>query len=574
MSIKEKITSLLFSPKPKKTAEGEEELPQTWAEETAEPPVTGILDQSLLELPAEHPINRLYDQRRKEHGYLPSPRICLDEDGVLPEEMVLKERNRLQTILKGACLARMKEARGKDQVKKKKEEAQEGPPVLEAKPFFFLSADKLFAWMIVFPPVGEGAELTRELIYQAMITQGISYGVNTKLVDRLPRDDRRYFTLFLVAKGKPAFDGKNGNIVDNFPRVIERILEVDEYDQVDYTALNLIRNVKQGQEICRLIKPTEGEPGRTVLDQEVPAKSGKSVPLPQGKNTEISEDGLSLLASIAGHVEFSGRSFQVKPVMDIPGNVDFSTGNITFLGDVNVHGDVLSGFSVRAMGNIHVDGAIEAGCTVEAGGDLVVVKGILGDGSTVVRAQRCVFSKYVENSTIYVRENLQTDCIINGNVYCDGEVQVRSGRGCIMGGRVWAAKLVSAQSVGSQSECKTAIALGGLPCTNFEREVVAQELRELEIEMEKLEAQLDSPVKASLLGKLRMKLSVSELKLRQMEDDLMDIKLELNEKNDGRLECGIAYPGTELTFGDEVLRLRQESRQCIAKLLYGEIVLM
>ena len=148
MSIKEKITSLLFSPKPKKTAEGEEELPQTWAEETAEPPVTGILDQSLLELPAEHPINRLYDQRRKEHGYLPSPRICLDEDGVLPEEMVLKERNRLQTILKGACLARMKEARGKDQVKKKKEEAQEGPPVLEAKPFFFLSADKLFAWMI------------------------------------------------------------------------------------------------------------------------------------------------------------------------------------------------------------------------------------------------------------------------------------------------------------------------------------------------------------------------------------------------------------------------------------------
>ena len=105
MSIKEKITSLLFSPKPKKTAEGEEELPQTWAEETAEPPVTGILDQSLLELPAEHPINRLYDQRRKEHGYLPSPRICLDEDGVLPEEMVLKERNRLQTILKGACLS-------------------------------------------------------------------------------------------------------------------------------------------------------------------------------------------------------------------------------------------------------------------------------------------------------------------------------------------------------------------------------------------------------------------------------------------------------------------------------------
>ena len=66
-------------------------------------------------------------------------------------------------------------------------------------------------------------------------------------------------------------------------------------------------------------------------------------------------------------------------MLDIPGNVDFSTGSINFLGDINIKGDVLSGFTVRAMGNIHVDGVIEAGSAVEAGGDLVVVKGILGD---------------------------------------------------------------------------------------------------------------------------------------------------------------------------------------------------
>ena len=150
------------------------------------------------------------------------------------------------------------------------------------------------------------------------------------LADRLAHDENRYFNLFLLARGKPAFDGQNGNIVDSFPRVIERVLQVNEYDQVDYTALNLIHNVKEGQEICRLIRPTEGEPGRTVLDQEIPAKSGKTVPLPKGRNTEISEDGEALVATISGHVEFTGRSFQVKPVLDIPENVDFSTGNIKF----------------------------------------------------------------------------------------------------------------------------------------------------------------------------------------------------------------------------------------------------
>ena len=119
--------------------------------------------------------------------------------------------------------------------------------------------------------------------------------------------------------------------------------------------------------------------------------------------------------------------------MDIPGNVDFSTGNINFLGDVNIRGDVLSGFTVRAMGNIQVAGVIEAGSVVEAGGDLIVVKGILGDGTAIIRSHRSLFSKYIENSTIYVRENLQTDCIINSHIYSDGEVLVRSGRGTIMG---------------------------------------------------------------------------------------------------------------------------------------------
>ena len=445
--------------------------------------------------------------------------------------------------------------------------------VLDARPCFFLSADKLYAWVFVLPPVGAGEELSRDMLYRAMVQQGISYGVNTRLADRLSHDERKYFTLYPIAKGKPAFDGENGNIIDRFPRVIERVLEVDEYDQVDYTALNLIRNVKEGEEICRLIKPTEGEPGCTVLGQEIPARSGKSVPLPKGRNTEISEDGTLLLASISGDVEFTGHSFQVKPVLDIPGNVDFSTGSINFLGDVNIRGDVLSGFTVRAMGTVQVAGVVEAGSTVEAGGDLIVVKGILGDGTTVIRSHRSIFSKYIENSTIYVRENLQTDCIINSYIYSDGEVLVRSGRGTIIGGRIWAAKKISASAVGARSECRTAVALGGLPFTNFERELVQRELKVLEMELEKLECQLDSTSKSSLLDKTRSKLMVAELKLKQLESELADLKIEADEKNKGRLECGVAYPGTEISFGDETFRVRQESRQCVATLLHGEIVL-
>ena len=238
-----------------------------------------------------------------------------------------------------------------------------------------------------------------------------------------------------------------------------------------------------------------------MTNQVVPAKSGKAVPLPRGRNTEISEDGDTLIASMPGHVEFSGSTFQVKPVLDIDGDVDFSTGNIKFVGDVNIKGDVLSGFTVKAMGNIYVGGVVETGSTVEAGGDLTVVKGILGDGTTVIRAGRCIFAKYIENATIFVRENLQTDCIVNGRIYCDGDVIIRSGRGSIIGGRVWAAKLISASAIGARSEVKTSVSLGGLPCATLEKDLVRQKLTRLTEELERLDAQLDSPAKTSLIGR-------------------------------------------------------------------------
>ncbi len=583
MSLKEKLTSLLRGPKGKEPAEEEPSVRQGPEEQTAAAPPSfaPTEDPAVLKLPSEHPMNQLYSLRRKEAGYLPTPWLNLDEEGALPQDMVAKEKNRLQAGLKSACNSRLKAVKNGDKDKRKKDEGKDGGEGaqkgagLDAYPWFFLSADKLYAWVLVFPPSENGKELTRDILMRAMEEQNITYGVDGRLVDRLSHDDRRYFNLFLLAKGKPAFDGKNGNIVDYFPRVVERVLEVDEYDQVDYTALNLIHNVKEGQEICRLIRPTEGEPGCTVLGQEIPAKSGKSVPLPKGRNTELSEDGDALIALTSGHVEFTGRSFQVKPVLDIAGDVDFSTGNIKFLGDVNIKGDVLTGFTVRAMGSIWVGGVIEAGSTVEAGGDLTVVKGILGDGTTTVRSQRCIFSKYIENATIYVRENLQTDAIINGSIYCDGEVLVRSGRGTIMGGRVWAAEKVSAATVGSKSECRTSITLGGLPCTNFEREQVRRELKALEMELEKLECQLDSPAKASLIGKVRVKMNTAELRLQQLEEDLEDIQEELRgREEEGRLECGVAYAGTEISIGEEMMRLRQEERQCIAKMVCGEIIVM
>ena len=580
MSFKDKLSSLLFRSQRTEEAADEPLLPEQELspQETPGQQEDASSDPSHLEIPLDHPIRQLHDLRQQENGPLPPLRLVMDEEGVLPPDMIEKEKTRLQASLKNVCGTRWKAAkgrtRGKHGKKRAEEEAEEEPLIMDARPWFHISSDKLYAWMLVFPPVGQGAELSRDMIYQALAAQGISYGLDTALVDRISHDRDRYFCLYLVATGKPAFDGRNGNIVDYFPRVLQRTLEVNEFGQVDYTSLNLICNAEEGQEVCRLIRPTDGEPGRTVTDQEIPAKNGKDVPLPKGRNTEISEDGEALIATMPGHVEFTGRCFQIKPVLDIDGDVDFSTGNIKFVGDVNIKGDVLSGFSVKAMGNIYVGGVVESGSSVESGGDLTVVKGILGGGTTIIRSSRCVFSKYIENAIISVKENLQTDCVVNSKVYCGGEVVVRSGRGSIMGGRTWAAKKISASAVGAKSEVRTAVALGGRPCANFERDLLRRELRELSQELERLEDQPDSTTKSSLLGKVRMRSSVAEHKLKLLEENLAAEPAAPTDPEGARMECGVAFAGTEISFGDEFLRLRHETHQCVAKLVCGEIVLM
>ena len=234
MSLKDKIASILFGSKAEAESAGEDlraeglnpESPDPRSEAAASAPE----DPALIKLPGEHPLIQLYSQRRREAGAMPAPRLCMDEDGTLPEDMIRREKSRLQSALKTACNFRMKSMKDNGSRSKKDGDAgaAEGPQGADALPWFHISANKLYAWVMVFPPMGEGQELTRAMLYQALQGQGIAYGINERLADRLSHDDQRYFHLFLIAQGKPAFDGKNGNIVDYFPRVVERILAVDE----------------------------------------------------------------------------------------------------------------------------------------------------------------------------------------------------------------------------------------------------------------------------------------------------------------------------------------------------------
>lgn len=525
------------------------------------PEATAPKDPYLLELPPEHAVHKLWSLWREQSKWRPQPRFSLaeeQEEHPLPPKAAGRELARLRLSVNASANKRLKAI-----VPSSKSE-ESPPPNLDAHVEVFISADAMFAWVYVYPPVGKGKELDKGMLGRALEEAKVTFGVLDEL-EGLPKNTTRYFRLFPAALGRPPIQGSDGRIIDLFSRKTERKIKTDEFNRVDYAAISFVQNVAEGDAICRVIPPTEGGSGCTVLGRELPTRSGVAPAIPKGRNTVLSEDGNTLLAAKTGHVEFNGRAFHVKPVLDIPGNVDYSTGNINFLGDVHIHGDICTGFTVRAMGSITVDGVVEAS-TVEAGDDLIIVKGAQGDSRALLRSSHSIYAKYLESCCVYAMENLHADCLINCDVCCDGTVEVDSGRGTIIGGSIRCAHEITASVVGSRAEGRTKIVLGGLPCQEFDQEVLLRDIADMEEELAAVERQPESPAKFTRMGKLRMQISLNKSKLEQFQEDLEELEEENEDPGVRRLTCGIAYPGVRVSIGGATYQFRRETRAVTAYL--------
>ena len=162
-------------------------------------------------------------------------------------------------------------------------------------------------------------------------------------------------------------------------------LPIYEMGNVDYRAQNYVQIIHTGDVLCEAIAPAPGEDGFDVLGTVIPAKEGKEAKLLLGQNTVLSEDKTKIVASMEGHLRFQEGKFHVKPTFHVPGDVDFNVGNIDFLGDVHVKGDVREGFVIKATGTVTVEGLVE-GAVIEADGDVIISNGILGDDKAVIKA--------------------------------------------------------------------------------------------------------------------------------------------------------------------------------------------
>ncbi len=433
----------------------------------------------------------------------------------------------------------------------------------DASILVFVTKSRMQAYIFCFPPTFFGRAADEDMLWNALESAKVSFGIDEMKLHRLG-EAPEYFRLCHLAEGRPAVDGKNGEVIDHFNRNLEIHLTVREDNTIDYKDLGWLQTITEGEAICVLVPPTEAVPGHDVTGSEVRGRNGQKATAPMGQNTKMSEDGLSLLATIEGVVTFASGRFRVDPILIIKGNVSTETGNIDTIGDILIHGDIQEGFTVQASGNITVQGMIE-GATVMAGGDIQVGRGMNGNSHGVLQARGEVRSKFIENATVTAGGKITCDTIINSTISSDTAIEVTTGRGAIIGGQITALERITAKSIGNQSNRNIVITMGSTANLLREKYELEQKKWALESEVDETQKNLrflavggaQNPENGPMADDLKLRLSVLKMQLATTTRSLEAALEKQVNSSVCRLRADVLYPPAQITIGGASKILRQ-----------------
>lgn len=204
----------------------------------------------------------------------------------------------------------------------------------------------------------------------------------------------------LIAKGVRPIHEKDDVIEYRF-NVDEREkkLEEDAMGNVDFKSIGTVEAVKKGDILAIRHSSKPGRDGVDVKGKLLKHKLGKKIRIRAGNGCQLS--GEKIIASIEGKPYVKNNAFYVYRMYEVRSDVDLTTGNIEFIGDVLVYGNVKEGMEVNAGNSITINKNVERS-KIEGKGN-ITIKGsilssdILGGGQDVTKIKAIDNSKALIN---------------------------------------------------------------------------------------------------------------------------------------------------------------------------------
>ena len=332
----------------------------------------------------------------------------------------------------------------------------------------------------------------------------------------------------------------------------------------DLRQLGYVQNVVAGQVLAEIVE----------LDKFTGKKrdprfiySGRHLPV--GPNCLPHPDNPDKIISAAnGYVFYHQGLISVKKLLNVRNNVGFHTGNIFFINDLAVHGDVQTGFAVQAA-NILVKGHVES-CKIKSQGDMVCLGGVKGSNTSSLEGGQTELAhadNYVPSALIEAQGNIRLpfcehvqlraggNVIIDGScmhstIYAGGNVVIK---GRLQGGSLYANRLVYIEKqMGSDYTVSTRIMMGYPPFEYLKLQKLNKQITFLRDKLDYFTRMAErNEVMQQEYGP-RVTLMERKLKIALSRHHELWHKFELDEKSADKCRIVVAgkvMPGCEISIG-------------------------
>lgn len=481
------------------------------------------------------------------------PSKIVDKISLFNEIIDKVTKKQIKDVDRKAIKEAIEEANGQPvKIAEKQEEVK-----IDASLNIKVSPDKMKATLTLTPPDG-GKELDFSQMMEIIRSKGVVWGIDELLIAELAANPR-YNEPIDFAEGTPPIKGEDGRVEILFNINTDKKPTILEDGSVDFHELNYVEGVKKGQVLAKIIPAGSGIDGKNVCGQVLHAPKGKPVRNPKGKNVEIIDD--KVIASIDGYASYVDDKINVLTILEIPGNVDISTGNIRFNGNVIIKGNVLTDFVVEATGDVEVFGVVE-GATIKADGNIILKRGIQGLHKGKLISGNDIVAKFIEHCTVVAKNDIKCEAIMHSNVSCGGIIELGGRKGLIVGGNIKVGKEILAKVIGSPMSTATNLEVGLDPEKRERYKELKEQYNNLQLDLDRIDKSIGVLRKMQSSGTItpQNRIRLMELlkrqeelsqKLEEMQEELDRLDEELSEAQRGRIKVRqVIYPGVKITIGN------------------------
>jgi uncharacterized protein len=204
----------------------------------------------------------------------------------------------------------------------------------------------------------------------------VNFGVNHTEILRAIESKKT--GVFEIASGIKPSPGKDGWVEIKVEIDTQKGPKEKKNGNVEFREIQTIPTVEKGKILGVIHPPLPGNIGYTVMNEPLPSKKTYPIVLKIGHGVTLVEDKLVALESGRPKIEQRGRLFKVTilPKLYHQGDVDLSSGNIRFTGDVEIAGEVTEKMVVEAAGDLVVHKTTSMG-TLIASGSIITYSNIV-----------------------------------------------------------------------------------------------------------------------------------------------------------------------------------------------------